>query len=282
MIVAKSKQVQGTLSLFDSQTGRIHDRFKRQLDLVGIVVEQHFKEYSNDHVLNVDYCLQNNGCFQRDWEIYKKGGDSAFKISDTQAQRFLDDEYQEVQTYMPHQKNCKEAIFMGGVEPTLHKRFHSLIESMKEGYQYEVLHFIAKDDQGKSDIQRLVEGQYKEALKGIHINIVVAHTDLGILEKGLKLLEDSQALGQEYAIISDSAFASKAEKDYTMLLPNRTCLGIASVPIKDWKFDMNLYGYVQALGNEQKATIAWARSRWNVIARQVNTEAQSFKKAQGI
>jgi hypothetical protein len=63
----------------------------------------------------------------------------------------------------------------------------------------------------------------------------------------------------------------------TSKLEGKTCLGIASAPIKDWKVDMNLYGYEAACGSQEKAAIAWASSAWDFKARQVNAEMRAYK-----
>jgi hypothetical protein len=54
---------------------------------------------------------------------------------------------------------------------------------------------------------------------------------------------------------------------------------IFAIPLKDWREDMVLYGYPEALGNHEKTTIAWASSAWNFIARQLHTEARAFVRA---
>jgi hypothetical protein len=263
-------------TLFDSETGMINPRFKRQLEIVGIAVKQHFSDFDSYHIRNVNEELQTNGCFQKDCDLYKKGSSSAFKIDYQQAVKFLEDEYQDRETIMPREKKMANAIFPCGVEATMHKRFNSLIESLKQGYQYDTIHFIVKDNVDKENVSKLINTTYNELVKGIKINIIVADTDLDIFEKGLKQLKEASALSKEYVIITDPTFASKVELIASSVLNEHTCMGIASAPIKDWKVDMNLYGYESSLGSHEKAAIAWASSAWNFKARQVNTEFKNF------
>ncbi len=263
-------------TLFDPESGIINPRFKQQLDKVGIIVKPHFLDVSTDHIKNVNEELQINGCFQKDWDLYKKGGTSAFQINYEQAVNFLEDEYSDREIMMPRERRIAHAIFPCGVEATMHKRFNSLSESIKQGYQYSKLHFIVKDEKDKENVLNLISTDYKELLNEIDINIVVANTELDILEKGLKQLKDGTELSKEYIIITDPTFAPKVEMIAAQVLDNRQCLGIASAPIKDWRVDMNLYGYESALESHEKATIAWASSAWNFKARQVNTEFKNF------
>ncbi len=265
-------------TLFNLNTGIIEPMFKRQLELVGIVSKQIFSDYNADHVMNVNEVLQKNGCFQRDFDLYKNGGTSEFKITVKQAKVFLDHDYSHRSEVMPTQKSIPHAVFPCGVEPTMHKRFNSLKESMDKGYQYQNIHFIMKDSAAKAEVSAMVDKEYKELLKNVSVNFVVADTDLNIFEEGLATLDDQLKAG--YAIISDASFASKVGTIATRVLPGVPFHGIASSPIKDWTREMNLFGYNKALGSPEKAAVAWAQSAWNFKARQVHSEMRAWQAKQ--
>lgn len=264
-------------TLFDPISGCISTHFKKQLDLVGIVSKQHFPEHDRDHIVNVNHELEAIGCFQRDLDFYKKGGLSSFRMSYAQAAAFLDDDYSDREIIMPREKRVANAIFPCGVEATTHKRFHSLHESLQQGYNYDFIHFIVKNNDGKEELERLINAQYQDLLSGIKFDITIADAEVNIFERGIRLLSQNASLGQEYVIITDPTFATKVEMIASSLLTDRVCMGIASAPIKDWKVDMNLYGYEAALGSHEKAAIAWASSAWNFKSRQVNTELSAYK-----
>jgi hypothetical protein len=265
-------------TLFNKTTGAISSEFKKQLELVNIVIEKGaFPDLDPYHLLNVDAVLQKNGCFQRDWDLYKKGGSSAFKIDFNQAKAFLDYDYSLYSTIMPRQKKLASAIFQCGVEGTMRKRFRSLQESLNQGYTYDSVHFITKDAPAKEEVEKLISEKYKETLQGMKTFFAVANSEIDIFEKGLKLLEPSSSLGKVYVIITDPTFAGKVEGITTRILQNRTCLGIASVPVNNWKEDIDGYGYEKALGSFEKATIALASSAWNFKARQVHAEMEAYK-----
>lgn len=269
-----------TNTLFDSNNGYITPRFKRQLELVGIVSKQFFPEYDPYHVINVDQHLQTNGCFQKDWDLYKNGGSSTFKITYAQATAFLDDEYSDREMIMPREKGngASNAIFPCGVEATMRKRFISLRESIEKGFKYDIIHFITLNTTNAEEVKQIMtEKQYQELLEGIKVNIVIAESNDNIFEKGLGMLAANPSLGNEYVIITDPTLAPKVEGIATSILKDRKCLGIASAPIKDWKIDMNLYGYESSLKSHESAVIAWASSAWNFKARQVNTEMKAYK-----
>lgn len=244
--------------------------------MVGVATKQVFAEYGPYHVININEVLQNNGCFQNDCDLYKNGGSSDFAITYEQARVFLDDEYSDRVTIMPREKNVVNAIFPCGVEATMHKRFNSLKESLEQKYKYERIHFIVKDSKAAEEVQSLFK-EFSEMLTGIKTNFIVADTKLDIFEKGLALLKENSSLDAGYVIITDPTFAPKVEMITTSILSGKKCFGIASAPIKDWKVDMNLYGYGEALGTHEKAAIAWARSAWNFKARQAFTEMKTYK-----
>lgn len=277
--------------LFDLESGMINPRFKHQLEIVGIVARPHFSDVDVHHIKNVLKELDTNGCFQKELDFYKDGKISTFKVSYEQAVEFLNDDYKDREIIMPREKKTADAIFPCGVEATMHKRFSSLKESLIQGYQYNTLHLIVpiKD---RDNVLNLINTSYKEAIKNLNINIVIADAEVNIVEEGLQTLQTSKALAEEYVIITDPTFAPKIESIASSVLKNHHCLGIASAPIQDWKIEMNLYGYEEAvkqrlLGNNhpsdaekieihQKAAIAWASAAWNFKARQVGTEFKAF------
>lgn len=265
--------------LFDLNMGMITPRFQHQMNLVGIVAKQHFPAYDAYHVKNVCKELQDR-FFQKNCDFYKEGNTSTFTISYEQAVAFLNDDYSDREMIMPREKQKADGLFPCGVEATMHKRFHSLAESLKQGSQYRTIHFIAKDEADKLAVKNLINGQYKELLQGITTNIVIAETNLNIFEAGLAKLASSSSLEQEYIIITDPTFASKVEMIATSKLKEQKCLGIASAPVKSWEVDMNLYGYEKALGSHEKAAVAWALSAWNFKARDTHAALTAYEKNQ--
>ena len=268
--------------LFDARTGMISGRFREQCELVGIVAQQCFKNYGKWHVMNMDQVLQINGCYQEDWDIYKKGELTGFKITFWQAVAFLNDEYRDREIVMPRSKERSDAIFQCGTEATMRKHFYSFVESWNQGYRYDAIHFIVKDAAAQEEVKALLAGEYKEYFEGIRINIVIAGTDNNIFEIGLQKLSSSGELGDKYVIITNSTLAPKVELIATSAIENSQCLGIACAPITDWCADMRLYGYEEALGSHEKATIAWAASAWNSKARQTHTEFEAFLKSRDL
>ncbi len=67
MISASLPKIANTL--FNPETGIISPRFKHQIELVGIVGDQHFPQYNVDHIYNVNETLEKNASFL----IFKKG-----------------------------------------------------------------------------------------------------------------------------------------------------------------------------------------------------------------
>lgn len=270
-------------TLFDKANGEITPHFKQQLDLVGIVVKPHFPEYDSHHIVNVNEELQSNGCFQVDWDLYKKGEESAFKITYDQAVKFLDDDYSHKETQLPElTSELAEGIVCSGVYPdslqaTLTKRLNGLQLSIDENnLQYKVIYVLCKNEEIKKLSEEFINSEFKEKLDTTNFIYIVANTESNIGLTCLKKLKESYSI-KNYVVITDG---TSAEKDFLTaknVLSEETCLGIASAPIKDWKADMNLYGYEKALGTQEKATIAFASSAWNFKARQVLTELSSYK-----
>lgn len=291
MISSVSAQ-QKSDTFFDLQTGMIKPHFKRQLDIVGVVVKPHFPELDPYHILNVDNTLQTNGCFQNDCDLYKKGNVSKFTINYAQAKAILDEDYKNQEIILPREKVKSTAIFPGGVEPTLHKRFNSLIKSIENGYEFSAIQFVVPNEKIAENLSTLISGKYKSILKDMVVNVHVVNLEKNWFEQGLQTLSNENKVGDQYVIITDPTFVSKVELIATSALPKRKCLGIASVPVQSWVEDMNLYdyeaklndlelyGYKAKSNSHEKAAIAWASSAWNFKARQVNTELKAYKAAQ--
>ncbi|GAB4234736.1 MAG: hypothetical protein Tsb0021_14090 [Chlamydiales bacterium] len=265
--------------LFHPESGMISPIFKRQLELVGTATEQFFLDYSPDHVVNVNELLNKKGWFQKDLDFYKKGGNNPmFKITFQQAVNFLEDEFSSTVTIMPRKKAVKNAVFACGVEPTMHIRFNSLKVSLQEGYEYKNIYFITKNEEAKEEALLLIKRDYESLLNGINFNFVIVNDDLNIFEKGLSTLGANGSLDEGYAIISDQTFATKVEMIANKVLPEKKCVGVAAVPIKDWKVDMKLYGYTETiLGTFENATIAIALSLLNFKARKVDAEKKNYE-----
>ena len=274
-----------TDSFFDKE-GNITPKFKHQLDLVGLVSKAYFPAYDPYHIFNVNEHLQTKGCFQKDCEFYKNGGISIFQIDCQQAVAFLEDDYMDREDVMPREKaicdengkyNCS-AIFPCGVEAGMVKRFASLMASLKNGHNYDIVHFIVKDAAAKTEAEELINKRYQDVIEGMKFEFIIADKDKDVFQTALANLSGKPSMSDNYVIITDPTFADKVERIAAEVLPNKKCLGIASVAVKDWKTDMNSYGYVEKLGSMDKAVIAWASSAWNFKARQVNTELSSYKK----
>jgi len=269
---------------FDLSTGLIKPNFQRQIEVVGIVVKQHFSEYQQYHIKNVNAELQVNGCFQKDFDLYKNGGTSEFHISNEQAIAFLDDEYSKRTATLPETRGelvdgviCS-GIFTDSVKPTLHKRFLGLKESLQNGDRYRNVYVICKNEQIKDIAKEYVQENLKNAFENISFVYVVSNVETDIGMHGLKKIESEEHPLKKYVVISDP---TSMGKDYqiatTTLSQEFECLGVAASPVKDWSLAMNDYGYEKSLGSKEKATIAWARAEWNFIARQVNAELRSYE-----
>ncbi len=262
--------------LFDLHTGQITPRFKRQLDLSGISLTENVSRLGTSHIVNVDRTLQTNGCFQKDCDFYKKGNTSKLNLSYEQAVAFLDDEYRDRPEVLPRSKGECDAIVGSGVEATMHKRFDSIRKALDSGCRFNTIHFIAKDESATHVIEAMIKERYSDVVGSSKINFVVTNTDLNILETGLPQLNKPGILSDRYVLVTDISFASKIEGIAQPLLKGKTCMGVAATSIKDWRVDMNLYGYEEALGSQEKATIAWASSVWNFKARQVHAELSVY------
>jgi len=256
----------------DPKTGDITPHFQRQADLVGIVFNQ-------KDIETVNATLQTNGCFQKDPFFYENGGISPFSSTLTyeQAKAFLDDEYSDRAVQMPSTKEIVNGVIACGVEPTMHKRFNSLNESIKQGHRYDVIHFVVQNAKGAELTSKLIDTTYKNLLEGIKTNIVVADCELNWVEEGFKILSNNKTITHGYSLISDPTFASKVESIAVSIFKGIPCYGVASAPIKDWKFDMDLYNYTTKLGSHEKAAVAWTAAAWNFKARDVNTDLRNYK-----
>lgn len=230
-------------TLFDHKTGIISADFQKLLEIVNIVSEKHFQEYESNHVCNVLYALESAGCFKRNVEYYKEGGPLPFEITDEQAIRYLNKDYKKREVTMPRQKNIESGLFQCGVEFTLHKNFQSLRVSLEQKYTYNVIHFIAANETIKKNVETLIDSHYKSMLSEIKVEIIVANMELNFFETALKMLLESSLLGSNYALICDPLFKVKVEGISQSILIDQECLGVVCVPIKDWRDEMENYGY---------------------------------------
>jgi hypothetical protein len=255
-------------TLFDAETGAITADFKKQLDLVNITIhERALPSLDPYHVHNVCNFLENHG--------FKKGDDFDLKIDFNQAKRFLDYTYGLRVEEMPRKKCPASAIFpCSEGEQIMRKRFHSFQRSLDQGFMYDSVHFITKNVQTKEAVERLIHKKYRDVIGGIEAQFVIANPKHGLsfFQNGLKTLSTSSLLGKEYVIITDPPFARVVEAIAVRILPTRTCLGVAKAPIADWREDIKAYGYEEALGSFEKATIAWASVIWRDITQQARRE----------
>lgn len=275
---------QGSNFLFDCETGMIKPHFKQQLDLVGIVSRRYFEDKDPYHISNVEKELQTKGCLQSDFDFYKKGGESAFKLTYEQAIQFLNDDYAKREKKLPEPfKGAVDGIVCSGVTPdsiapTLLKRLKGLDASIDESkITYKAIYVLCKDREIVNLSQKCIGENYGAKFKEIDFRYIEAGVEKDIGLTCLKKLQERKLLGNHYVVITDGTSAEKDLLTAQGILKDYSCLGIASDPIKDWKEEMNLYGYEVALGSSEKATIAWARSSWNFIARQANKELSAYR-----
>lgn len=263
--------------LFDPATGMASKRFLNQLQLVGLISEQFFPNYDSNHVYNINQLLCDKECYQKDYNFYKNAGISKFNPTFAQSQAFIEDAFQHLETIMPRDKQLADAVFVTAVPATMRYQFDALKESIEKGCSYETIHFIIKNSEEKKQL-RLLRTEYQNILSNIDINYVKIETNENALEFGLKALLNAKSLKNPYVIITHSTFAAKAEKIAISTLNSHTCIGIASVPEKDWKKDMENYGYNDPLKTFEENLIARVSSLWNFIARQVDFEMKNFQK----
>lgn len=269
-------------TLFDLQTGKITPRFQKQLNICGIKLHAHFPHLPADHIKNVDKELQTNGCFQKDYEVYKNGGSSKLQLTEKQAVAFLEDDYSDRVQIMPkvsHKNIPADAIVGCGVEPTMHKRFDTIAKAIANGYTFAAIHFIVKDESFREMIEKLIKEQYSEVIKGMPINFIIANVETDVHQAGLNQLQKQNGLiTNNYIMVTDIMLAPKVELFAKSILNNKNFLGIAASAVTDYKKDMNIYGYQKAFkGNVTKAIIAFVCSAWNFKAREVHSELAIYE-----
>lgn len=264
-------------SLFNLHTGKITPQFQRQLDICDIPLREHVSGFGKDHILNVNRVLQDK-CFQKDCDFYKKGNTSnKLSLSHEQAVDFLEDEYRDRVDILPKVKGPCDAIVGGGVEATMHKRFDAIKKALDSGCKFDAIHFIVKDESDKHMVEKMIKESYGDAIGSSKINFVVANTDLNILETGLTSLSKQGILADRYVLVTEVLFASKTEDVARHILKEKTCNGVAATSIKDWRVEMNLYGYEEALGSQEKAAIAYASQRLSFKAGQTHSELTVYQ-----
>jgi len=255
--------------LFDRYTGEVTLDFKKQLDLIGIVSKQFFPEYEPNHIFNVNETLKTNGCFQRDYDYYKKGNKSNLKISYEQAKQYLDDDYLRKKTILPNPTSeIIDGVMLSGLDSNslrgaLHKRLNGLKESINaRSLNFRRIYVWCNSKTIKTLSEEFIREHFKKEFDGIEFCYSTDDIEKSILK--------------HYVLISDGTRNNVEFLHLQEVLKEHICLGIASVPI-DWKEEMNLYGYETALGSLEKATIAFASSSWNFKAHQVETELRAYK-----
>ncbi|MEC7839833.1 MAG: hypothetical protein VX777_07320 [Chlamydiota bacterium] len=258
---------------FNLDSGYPTPFFQELLNKAKIVFENntdYFIENVNDH-------LQSCGCFQKNFELYRDGGDSAFKLTYEQAIDILNLEQAQETVTMPREKIQADAVFLCGVKPTVVGRFKSLKAAIDNGYNISTIHFISGNEEHKALVKSLVENEYQGLIGDRDVTYTVAIDSSAIFESGLKDIESQ--ISDNYMIISDPKFASKVEGIAIRAIPSRHSIGVASVPpFSSWNERVKAFGYtVEKLGSEEKATIALARSSWNFIARAVHAELRNYK-----
>lgn len=198
---------------------------------------------------------------------------------------FLDFEYSTREPQLP-QSSAEQAdgivcsgVFPHSVGPTLFKRLNGLQASMQDPshIQYRTIHVACKDEKIKDLTRQIIEHEYKDKFNNIEFNYIVATDVNSIGDSCLEQLNASGDLAENYVVISDGTSAAKDMLGAKRKIEGKyNCLGIASAPIKDWKKEMDFYGYREALGSVEKATIAWAQSDMNFKAREVNRACTAF------
>ncbi len=103
-LVAGAIEMLGSEKLFNSETGIVSPKLRKQLELSGIVARQIFPAYDAFHIFNVEAILRIN--MLEDQHCCINNQMALFKFSFQQASVFLDNEYE---FYHPH-KNWAEEI----------------------------------------------------------------------------------------------------------------------------------------------------------------------------
>lgn len=270
--------------LFNPETGTITERFKNMLDLVGLVSERVFPEYDAYHLLNVDALLQKK-CYRLEWDYFKDGGAPAFKMRFEQAEKFLDlDCSAQIKMLPQYVSEPVDAIVCSGVYPhslpaTLSKRLHGLHTSIEEqNLYYDVVYVLCKNEEISRLSEKYIKENFQEKFHGVTFRYIAANVETEIGATGLKKLKESARKLKKYVVLSDPSFAEKDFLNALKILTENTCLGVAAVPMSDWKRLMELYNYDEKkLGGYKKMVKAFAYSQWNIKARSVNIEASAFK-----
>ena len=272
----------GTEFYCDLETGQPGDLIRQYLTIANIEPQQVLSDYPSDHVLNLDRLLQTNGCFQRDYEFYKNGGRSPFNLIIDQAKKFLDLNYSVRQDIIPRYSPDQiegdiDVVFEGGVRYTVTTGLRSLKTMMEQGYSFRKIHFSFINPMQENIDKLKVDTNYDIIFKNLQYEPYVCEPNQNTLEVNLRSMKDH--LAKRYVIVSDPIRCRKSEQTAKGILgDDYSCLGIISIPSKDWTLDMKEYGYL----DDDEATIAFAKSAWNFIARQIHTEADQFKKAHGL
>lgn len=235
-----------TRTLFNLETGKINSLFKKQLDLVGIVSQQHFTNYDAYHILNVNQTLQGNGCFQTDYDFYKKGGVSAFKITYDQAKAFLDEEYSTRETLLPETIQqpiigiMASGVFSDSLKSTLYKRLNGLKTSIdQKNLRYETVYVLCKDQKIKELSEKYIDEEWKKDLPNITFHYIISTSEQDVGLNCLIQLAQQPLNTTNYVVISDGTFADRDALVAQGSLKEANYCGLVSVPITDWKIDMN-------------------------------------------
>lgn len=232
------------------------------------------------HLLDIAAILDKT-CFNKNLDHWRDNDDP--RMSYDGAVALLDYELKNRVVLMPKSTDeTVDVIMPQGILPTIAaKRMPSLEAVLNAGTKVGVLRHVVKDDKQKEETSKFINAHYGEMLARhkIEVDYIVANASKDLFEEGLKLR--TKEISKKYILVVDDLFADTADMVAKKVLNDRESLGIASVPLdsKDWRKEMNLYGYVEAKkGNEKAAVIAFAQSLRNFITRNVFEAAKQYKE----
>jgi hypothetical protein len=224
-------------------------------------------------------------CFNKELGFWRKNNKS--RISYEGAVALLDYELKNRVTLIPEKgSQAATAIMPQGILPTIAKRMPGFVKALEAGSKFDRLLFVAKDNKEALQNLNFIHANYGTLLEqqNISVEYVIPRVEKNLFEEALKL--EQAKVAKEYVIIADPAFAGTAVTIAQSIFKDKTCLGAASAPLKDWKVERDLYGYFDEKSQSAKdsemaeklATEAWANDLCNFIARQVFAEEKSRKQ----
>ncbi len=276
-------------SLCDADSGMIQSNFVKQMKTVGLEPVQYFMDYPADHILNLNKTLQTNGCFQKDGEFYRNGGESNFKINVEQAKEFLSSYFilfkSTITTpqFLPHEISNDtdvDVVMNGDTVATLYKHFNSLRFGIERGYKFRKIHFSFQ--QQKANTLELFIQEYPEfayILEAYPFQKYMTELNLNINEDNFKKMNNNEDFAENYVIATNPTWAKNMGERTTKIITNKKYLGVLSVSVESWQKEMELFEYPKSFnGDYDKATVAWAKAEWNAIARQLNDHTKTYIK----